>query len=497
MILTKVGLIALVNAAAIHKRAEEISFMPLRSSDGHIPADAQQVFVENQPPQFEPVPTSNAAGGPPPIYQYIVGRDYPASTLRQFPANSREECANLCNAGCDFIVFGNGNCQIKYLNRPSFVGSIFKNQQNANFLFGELHNTPLPQVGVVDGNVQQCIDACNANANCHFASFYYGAVQNSQITGVRNCKMYQFPANADRTIGFRANPNPINVDPQQLGRFDVYGNTGIVALHATLMNNGKILFGARPEYNRGGPNTDTIARQEVPWGEISSLFDIASGTSVPVQIDDNLFCHTMFHLANGDIFTAGGDDYPNVGPATIGLANGLRKQRVYEQGTNRYVNYHDMQIARWYPTALRMPNGDIWVMGGASNGRAGAVAESSIEVFRQGRAPNPVYPLPVMQDNGMALYPIVRMIPGSGNVFVWVGQGWGIHDKNTMQEVQGNHRAVNNIYTNTFPAGSVVLALDPDQGYRADFLIFGGGTGYKNNYAEEVASDQVLRMTIR
>ena len=58
-------------------------------------------------------------------------------------------------------------------------------------------------------------------------------------------------------------------------------------------------------FDSGGPNTDNIARPNVPFGEIVSLFDPISGTHVPVQIDDNLFCHGAALLANGNVFQAG------------------------------------------------------------------------------------------------------------------------------------------------------------------------------------------------
>ena len=55
----------------------------------------------------------------------------------------------------------------------------------------------------------------------------------------------------------------------------------------------------------GGPNTDNIARPNVPFGEIVSLIDPVTGTHVPVQIDDNLFCHGAALLADGNVFQAG------------------------------------------------------------------------------------------------------------------------------------------------------------------------------------------------
>ena len=49
----------------------------------------------------------------------------------------------------------------------------------------------------------------------------------------------------------------------------------------------------------------TLTTSLDPFGEIVSLFDPISGTHVPVQIDDSLFCLGAALLANGNVFQAG------------------------------------------------------------------------------------------------------------------------------------------------------------------------------------------------
>jgi hypothetical protein len=70
-----------------------------------------------------------------------------------------------------------------------------------------------------------------------------------------------FDIDATTTIGFRQNPQPLNYNPAVLGRIDVIGNSGVVCIFATLLPDGRILCGARPQYFQGGINYDNIMAQ--------------------------------------------------------------------------------------------------------------------------------------------------------------------------------------------------------------------------------------------
>ena len=72
----------------------------------------------------------------------------------------------------------------------------------------------------------------------------------NQNGGALKCNLFRFVAKVGNTIGFKNNPEPLNSNPTVKGRFDDIGNTGVVAIHQTLLPNGKILIGARPEKQR-------------------------------------------------------------------------------------------------------------------------------------------------------------------------------------------------------------------------------------------------------
>lgn len=206
---------------------------------------------------------------------------------------------------------------------------------------------------------------------------------------------------------------PINYDPPKLGKFELNGNTGIVAIAATLMPNGKLLFGSRPEYQRGGPNIDNLLRPGVKFGEISALFDPVAGKHIPIPIDDNLFCHGGALLEDGKAFIAGGDDRPDLGrdPAVEGLKSGLNVMRTFDHKTNSYTIIGDMTKGRWYPTVLRVASGKVFIFGGFNIPIIG-VAVPDLEIYTPGVKTNTLVASPLLKSTMKTDYPKAFLIPG-------------------------------------------------------------------------------------
>jgi hypothetical protein len=63
------------------------------------------------------------------------------------------------------------------------------------------------------------------------------------------------------------------------------------------------------------------------------------------------------------VFTAGGDEN-----YFDGLVNGLNGMHLFDRNTEKYINGAKMQRTRWYPTTIRMPNNDYWIIGGQVTG---------------------------------------------------------------------------------------------------------------------------------
>ncbi|GAA5057236.1 hypothetical protein GCM10023259_041030 [Thermocatellispora tengchongensis] len=130
----------------------------------------------------------------------------------------------------------------------------------------------------------------------------------------------------------------------------------VMPINSALTADGKVMtFG-----------TDTAGNQGGEWN--FDIWDPATGTH---ELTDNttftdLFCSVQVYDPIRDvIFTAGGDDgrspgsnWGPVGFTSFSAADGLR-------------NEAPMNFPRWYPTATVMPNGEIVVEGGSSEGVGG------------------------------------------------------------------------------------------------------------------------------
>lgn len=221
--------------------------------------------------------------------------------------------------------------------------------------------------------LDECGKECDKFTDCNVMIIDWNPTADG-TTGGMLCRLQQLERQNGRgfSLGFSLRNEPQNANEEVKGRFDIIGSSGVVGIHANLLADGRVLFTARPEQKRGGPNQEMVARpNQVPFGEISSIFDPISGKLVPSFIDDNLFCHGSILVANGNVFTSGGDVGSGENEAATGLIDGLYKQRVFDYKRNMWFYDEDMKRSRWYPSPMRTVDGSILIFGGAVNATGG------------------------------------------------------------------------------------------------------------------------------
>jgi hypothetical protein len=79
------------------------------------------------------------------------------------------------------------------------------------------------------------------------------------------------------------------------------------------------------------------------------------------------FCAHQCHLPNGCVLVVGGTLWYQEGPGTPAdplELEGLNASRFFDYKLNKWVQTNDMNIGRWYPAVIPLPNGDPLVMGG-------------------------------------------------------------------------------------------------------------------------------------
>ena len=158
--------------------------------------------------------------------------------------------------------------------------------------------------------------------------------------------------------------------PSQVGQWSApIDLTGIVAIHTTLMPNGKVLF----FYNN--PEFGDEARGRV------MVWDPATQTGVRRDVPANIWCAGQVLLADGRVLVVGGNlKYEVGGPA--GSFKGLNQIWIFDPTTETWLRGPDMEHGRWYPTATKLPDGEVLITAGWDESGNGAASNNQdLEVY--------------------------------------------------------------------------------------------------------------------
>jgi hypothetical protein len=144
---------------------------------------------------------------------------------------------------------------------------------------------------------------------------------------------------------------------------------GIVAIHTTLMANGKVLF----FYNNPVFGDEALGKVMV-W-------DPATQTGVRRDVPGNIWCAGQVVLADGRVLVVGGNLKYEVGGPT-GSFKGLNQIWIFDPTTETWLRGPDMRHGRWYPTATKLPDGRVLITAGWDESGGGAAANNrDLEVY--------------------------------------------------------------------------------------------------------------------
>jgi len=153
--------------------------------------------------------------------------------------------------------------------------------------------------------------------------------------------------------------------PSAVGQWSAPINIGIVGIHAALLRSGKVLMWYYPAVSGANspavvfdPNTNTATRN-----------DITSAS--------DFFCSGSTILPDGKVMIIGGlngiPPSPDYGIAAV---------EFYDPVTSKWSAGTPMTYARWYPTALAMPDATIYAISGTD--ATGTNLVLPVEVYRPG-----------------------------------------------------------------------------------------------------------------
>lgn len=306
------------------------------------------------------------------------------------------------------------------------------------------------------------------------------------------CSMYGFCGNSSTHCGEGCQSGPcaqeptvpapgpkpasVNANP---GSLKVVGDSGVPAMHAALLPNGRVVFLDKVEnYTKLNLSNGHFA--------YSSEYDPATNEVVPLAYKTNAFCAGGAFLANGTLMSIGGngplvDIDDSVGDGFAGL-RWLTRSATDDSldGQNWMETENKLDTKRWYASAQTMPDGSIFIASGSLNGmdpRVRANNNPTYEILnRDGISNGESIPMDILyKADAYYMYPFIHLL-NDGTLFVFVSKFSEIFDVGqnvtlkTFDELPGTYR--------TYPitGGSVLLLLSSVNDWDADIIICGGGS---------------------
>jgi len=182
------------------------------------------------------------------------------------------------------------------------------------------------------------------------------------------------------------------------GSWEQLPDAPIFVVHAAVLHTGKVLlFSGRAEVNN-----------PAMYPLESRLWVPATGTMTTQAFGEDLFCSGHAFLPDGRLCVMGG-----VGANM--LYGSARSTHLFNPATETWLKVADMSAARWYPTALTMPDGRIMAVSGRNGG-----GPTPVEIYDA--ATNAWQTVTGAGRTFTELYPSLHLLP-SGQIFYARG-GW-------------------------------------------------------------------------
>ncbi|WP_375388171.1 AbfB domain-containing protein [uncultured Amnibacterium sp.] len=142
------------------------------------------------------------------------------------------------------------------------------------------------------------------------------------------------------------------------GMFGSLAAWPIVALHATLTRNGDLVTYGTPQ--------NTVAQAGVVWDKWTPSSGLGLGSHIDsgVMGSYDSFCNAAVTLADGRLLMVSGQVWDARAADMMTM--------IYDPTTGAQTMGADLAYKRWYPTALRLPDNRILLLGGANAGNTGA-----------------------------------------------------------------------------------------------------------------------------
>jgi plastocyanin len=183
------------------------------------------------------------------------------------------------------------------------------------------------------------------------------------------------------------------------------GLPGVTFMHAVLLaNTTRVLFWGY------GPRAD----QARLWDQASGLYTQPANQPQGLAADENIWsgAHAQLNDAAGTVLVHGGFHF-NSNPPLTPMTE--RRAFLFDPATSTFTAAGDVNVGRFYPTTITMPDGRPMTLFGQDNASPGAPAVASCETFTPGGAG--AWSAPKALPFNYFYYPWTLLLPG-GDLFI-------------------------------------------------------------------------------
>ena len=271
-------------------------------------------------------------------------------------------------------------------------------------------------------------------------------------------------------------PSPAPAHPNP-GSISVIGQSGVPVMHAALMPNGRAVFLDKIE------NYTEIKLSDNQYA-YSSEYDPVANKAVGLQYKTNAFCAGGSFLPDGRLVSLGGNAPltfidPTVGDGFRGIRYLTRASSGAQNGQSWSEPGNVLAGNRWYPSAVTMPDGTIFLASGSLNGLDPTNKTNNNPTYeilsRTGVSQGKQISMDILVKNQpYYMYPFIHVL-NNGQLFFFVSKSSQVFSVASnavvkqLPDLPGEYRT----YPNT--GGSVMLPLSSSNGYLNDIIICGGG----------------------
>jgi Galactose oxidase-like, Early set domain len=295
---------------------------------------------------------------------------------------------------------------------------------------------------------------------------------------------------------------------QPQGRWDppIEDALGIVGVHAVVLVTGKVLYFS---FDHRAVNDKDGFNKYFADPNLGSyqIWDAATQTADAIQpVGRNVFCAGQCALADGSIFVPGGQDGAGAADVTgnwgaligawFGSDNGaLRDVHTYDPFHDAWTRWPDMNDGRYYPTCQTLADGSTFIAGGLSNLQtfilSGANWCQNDQFETCGNGTLGLGPSPQRKFMSADQYPILRLLPGSRQLFVHMHRTTYLFDLDSSSFVNGaQFMPPSPVGRQTYPMQTGYVVLAQREGDAPRILIVGGSTqtGFDYNTGSDAPS---------